>query len=190
MNVFIVAVNQPIGTSVFTLQKRLRSHVNVQKPRPPHHRRGIVEKFITPFISNPDTHKPWVERCTNILANKKTVGKIENPYEKIIARECLNWFKSSQMVGIFHTNSIKAEEEFEFAVPLKRANMYLKGYQPSILDLALKGTAYEALLQLVQRKNRIGYFVFSQETNATKLFNISRKTPQVILIGKLCSLRL
>ncbi|XP_058794274.1 large ribosomal subunit protein uL10m [Phymastichus coffea] len=174
-------LSQPIRTSVYTLQKRFK--VNVQKPRPPHHRRGIVEKFITPFISNPHTFKPWSERCQKITENKEKAQKKVNPYDVIIARECLNWFKSSNMVGFFHVNSITGEDQFNFAVQLKKANMYLKGYQTSILDLALKDTIYEPTLCLLQRMNRINLFVFSQETDAEKLFKISKKTSQVVLIA-------
>ncbi|XP_003424718.1 partitioning defective 3 homolog [Nasonia vitripennis] len=174
---------QPIRRSVFTQQKRFRGKINIQRPRPPHHERGKVLKFITPFISNPDTQKPLKERCKRISQTVMQKTKPINPYDVIIARECLNWFKTSRMVAILHANSIKSEQQFEYAVPLKRANMYFKGYQPSILNLALKDSNYEAVLKLCLPTMPVSYFVFSPETNVPKLVQITKRTPQLILMA-------
>ena len=163
-------------------QKRYRGKINIQKPRAPHHERGKLEKFTTPFISNPSTHKPWRERCSKITVQKSTT-KLVNPYEVIIAKECLNWFNNSKMVALFHNNSIKSQDQFKFAVPLRKANMYFKGYQPPILRIALTNSIYEPILQLVQKNLPVTYFVFSPETNVEKLVKIAKKTPQLALIG-------
>jgi len=96
------------------------------------------------------------------------------------------------MIAFFHVNSVKATEIFELAVPLKRANMYWKGYQPKVLRAALEGTHYEPILHLYKGMMNPGHFVFSPDTDTAKLNKILRKTPQVILIagvlhGKLLS---
>ncbi|XP_011494409.1 PREDICTED: 39S ribosomal protein L10, mitochondrial [Ceratosolen solmsi marchali] len=163
-------------------QKRFRSKINIQKPRAPHHERGKVEKFITPFISNPDTHKPLRERCLKVTQIKNNV-EMDKPYDVILSRECLNWFKQSNMVALFHVNSITSSEVFEFAVAVKKANMHLKGYQNSILRIAYRDSIYQPLTQLIQKHNRINFFVFSQDTDVSKLLKILKRTPQLILLA-------
>jgi large subunit ribosomal protein L10 len=165
-------------------QKRFRSKINIQKPRAPHHERGKIEKFITPFISNPDTHKHWSERCLKVTRGKVT-STIDKPYDTLLARECLNWFNQSNMVALFHVNSIKSDEVFDLTVALKRENMHLKGYQNSILRIAYRDSIYRPLTQLIQKHNRINFFVFSQDTNVNKLTKILKQTPQLILLGNL-----
>lgn len=176
-------VFQPIRTSVFTQQKRFRGKINIQRPRAPHHEKGKVLKLVTPFIPNPDVVKHLKERCTRTTVWTKPEKPVY-PYDVIIAKECLNWFKTSKMIAVLHANSITSEQQFEYAVPLKRANMYFKGYQSSILKLALKDSDYEVLLKLILPKMPVSYFVFSPDTNVSKLVKITKKTPQLILIGK------
>lgn len=139
--------------------------------------------FVTPFITNPDTIKPWVHRCD--VSDKQTKEIIINPYNEIIAREIVNWFKSSKMVAIFHVNSMLAEDRFDFAVKLKRENMYLKTYSPFLTRLALGGTIYEPVLKLNQALQGGTTYAFSPDTKCVeKLFKITKRTPQMIILGE------
>lgn len=119
------------------------------------------------------------------LCNKaeKTAKKEEekyNPYQRIIAREVRNWFDNSKMVAICHQNSMASEDQFELAVPLKRANMYFKRYSSKIMRLALTDSPYAATMPLYSSQFCI---VFGSDINVVAFEKIVKKFPQVILLG-------
>lgn len=178
-----ISVVQLVPRRLMIEQIRFGSKINIQKPRAPHYTRAVANEFLTPIYKPPRPVLPIWQVCENIVKHEESkMEKPPNPYEKIIARECLNWFNNSRMVAFLHKNSMNAEEEFELAVPLKRANMYIKCYGPNITNFALTGTQYEAVLPLFCSRYMI---VFSAEPNVEVLRKILRRTPQMILMCKL-----
>lgn len=171
---------QPLQKSVSIQQIRFRSKINIQKPKPFHHERGKVMKFLTPFYARPDAGKELWEVC---LSGKKVAKKEfeANPYQIIIAREVLNWFNSSKMIGVFHKNTLREDDAFDFKVRLKRSNMYAKVYGNRLATMALKDTVYEPVLKLFSADVML---VFSPDTNVNELVKIAKKTPELILMGK------
>lgn len=105
---------------------------------------------------------------------------MDNPYERIIAKDVLNWFNHSQLVGIFHLNSITAEELFKTRVALHKENIQFKAYGKRVMNLAIKDTKYENVLPLFEAKNCI---VFSTEPKLKQLLKITKKVPQMILLA-------
>lgn len=92
----------------------------------------------------------------------------------------MNWFNHSQLVGIFHLNSITAEELFKTRVALHKENIQFKAYGKRVMNLAIKGTKYENVLPLFEAKNCI---VFSTEPKLKQLLKITKKVPQMILLA-------
>jgi len=133
-----------------------------------------------PFYPNPDKGKELKELCHNV--NKVMKPKeIYNPYQRIIAREVRNWFDNSKMIAICHQNSMTAEEEFEFKVPLKKANMYYKRYSKKIMTLALEDSPYMATMPLYTSHFCL---VFGSDASVVAFEKIVKKFPQIILMGK------
>lgn len=162
-------------------QKRFRGKINIQKPRAPHYLRALVNEFLTPFYPSPNEGKKLEELCSNAIQAKEKKDKEEyNPYQRIIAREVRNWFDNSKMIAICHQNSMTAEVEFEFAVPLRRANMYFKRYSRKIMKLALTDSPYAATMPLYSSNFSI---VFGSDTNVAAFEKIIKKFPQVILLA-------
>ncbi|KAK0092918.1 hypothetical protein PV326_000325 [Microctonus aethiopoides] len=164
-------------------QKRYRGKINVTKPRKPHYIRGVFNEFTTPFYAPTREPKPLWELCDNVnpkIPVVKSCNKEPNQYEMIIARECLNWFKTSRMVAFLHENSIKAEDRRDVEVDLRYGNMYLKWFGPVIFRTALTGTIYEAAMPLLCSK---GALVFSPEPNIKELRKILRTAPQFVLMA-------
>lgn len=178
-----VSVFQITPNTIFYQQKRFRGKINIQRPRPTHHLRALVNEFLTPYYPSPNEDKKLEELCYNArkVAGKKNEEEKYNPYQRIIAREVRNWFDNSKMIAICHQNSISGEEEFEFRVLLKKVNMYYKKYNKTIMKLALEDSPYAATLPLYST-----YFslVFGQDVNVAALEKINKKFPQVILLGK------
>lgn len=128
------------------------------------------------------------QKCFNWQQQEAVIHKrIENPYEKIIAKEVSNWFSHSKMVAFFHVNSISAEEMFKARVAFHKQNMHLKVYGKSIIREAIAGTRYEAVLPLFESKNCV---IFSPEQKLPQLLKICKKIPQLMLLAGIVEQRL
>lgn len=182
MSLLYVSAFQIVPNTIFYQQKRFRGKINIQKPRKPHYLRALVNEFLTPFYPLRSEGKKLEELCNKVGEKTKKEKQDEyNPYQRIIAREVRNWFDNSKMVAICHQNSMTAGDQFELAVPLKRANIYFKRYSNKIMRLALTDSPYAATLPLYT-----SYFcvMFGSDTNVGAFEKIIKKFPSIILIGK------
>lgn len=176
-----------LDTSSPLLQfQRFRGKINIQRPRKPHYDRALFNA-----VTRPEYVQPTVtELCsTKHATNTNNVGHVreKNPYEKIIAKEVVNWFTNSQMVAIFHVNAISADDMFNVRVQLFKQNMHLKVYSKHIMSEALLGTKFESVLPLFNSSNGI---VFSPEPNLHKLLKTVKKIPQMMLLAGIVEDRL
>lgn len=165
--------------------QRYRGKINIQRPRSPHFQRQLELDFTKYLI--PAKKIDPVERCKKEKLKINHDLALENPYQRIIANECRNWFDHSKMVAIFHLNPMSSDDMFKIQVPLQLSNMYIKRYGRSILRMAFENTGYEALMPLFQSQSLI---VFSAETQVSKLLKLVRRTPQFILLGGIIEGRL
>lgn len=155
---------------------RFRGKINIQRPKAPHYERARVIAVTQPKYAKP----PKALTCFKSRA-QRTATEIENPYNAIIAREVRNWLDHSRLVAIFHLNSISADEIFRVRVDLHKQNMHLKSYGRKIIGQAVEGTRYEAILPLFHSNHCI---VFSpDQQNVNKLLRITRRVPQMVLLG-------
>ncbi|CAD7079769.1 unnamed protein product [Hermetia illucens] len=155
--------------------RRFRGKINIQRPRQPHYERARVVAVTNPIYPAPPTNQNCFKESEHKLKTK-----IHNPYNDIIAREVRNWFEQSKMVAIFHENSITSDDLFKVRVALHRENMQLKSYGLAVIKNALENTKFEAVLSLFCSHHSI---VFSSEAKVARLLRITKRTPQLILIG-------
>ncbi|XP_011630741.1 LOW QUALITY PROTEIN: 39S ribosomal protein L10, mitochondrial [Pogonomyrmex barbatus] len=160
-------------------QKRFRGKINIQRPRPSHYLRALVNEFMTPFYPFPNEGKKLEELCHRAVSVEKKKEEY-NPYERIIAREVRNWFDNSKMIAICHQNSMLSEDEFDLKVLLKKTNMYYKRYSKKIMKLALMDSPYVLTMPLYSSHFSI---VFGSDINVAAFEQIIKKFPQVILLG-------
>ncbi|XP_069691988.1 large ribosomal subunit protein uL10m isoform X2 [Periplaneta americana] len=160
---------------------RFRKRINIQRPAPPHYERRRVLEVCKPYYKYLDPRKGMslVDLCEKpIEALPRT--REDNPYERILAREMLNWFNHSRMIAFFHGNPISAEDRFKTNIIFKRNNMQLKQYGRRVATMALEDTKYAAVLKLFTSHN---YMVFSTEPQVAKLIKLNRKIPQLVLMA-------
>ncbi|XP_050361486.1 39S ribosomal protein L10, mitochondrial [Nymphalis io] len=163
----------------FLVAKRFRGKINVQKPRKPHFEKQLLIDISKPFYGPPKNSLPDIDLCTN--KNPKFVKReIDNPFERILAKECLDWFNTSKMVVFLHVNSISMEDKTPIFAALKKNDMHLRTYGKKIVSMATKGTRYEVVNQLFTSHQNV---IFGQPENAAKMFKILRKTQQLIVMG-------
>uniref|UniRef100_A0A1L8DRI8 Large ribosomal subunit protein uL10m n=1 Tax=Nyssomyia neivai TaxID=330878 RepID=A0A1L8DRI8_9DIPT len=164
------------------LARRFRGKINIQRPRKPHYTRALVEAVTRPIYEQPPQTR---ETC--LMPRKNKVEVPENPYLQIIAKELLNWFNHSKCTGIFHLNSINAEDMFKAKVLFHKQNMHLKVYPKKALALGLSGGKYEEILPLFDAHCAV---VFSLDGNPSRMLKITKKVPQLILIGAIAEDRI
>lgn len=159
--------------------QRFRGKINIQRPQKPHYERARVIAVTQPIYEKPS---PTKDCFKNIVKTD-----IENPYNKIIAKEVFNWLENSKMVGIFHLNPISEDELFKVRVALHRQNIFFKRYGKKIIKMAVDNTKYEAIVPLFDSCHCI---VFAPQANVGTLLKITRKVPQMLLIGGILENRL
>lgn len=166
--------------SVLTFAKRFRGKINIQRPRAPHFERQLLIDLAKPVYNPPKWTLPQIVICEKNKSNAKK--QIDNPFERILARECLNWFNTSKMVVFIHLNSISMEDKTPIFAKLAKNKMHLRSYGKKIVSMATKGTRYEAVNHLFTSHQNV---IFGQPENAAKLFKILKKTPQLVVMGKI-----
>ncbi|XP_017155008.1 39S ribosomal protein L10, mitochondrial [Drosophila miranda] len=155
---------------------RFRGKINIQRPKEPHYERARVVAVTQPKYPE----LPKARSCFQTRA-ERTKEQLENPYNEIIAREVRNWLNHSQLVAIFHLNSITADEIFRVRVQLHKQNLHLKSYGRKIIDQAVTGTPYEAIMPLFHSNHCIVFSPNQQQIGA--LLKITRRVPQMVLLG-------
>lgn len=157
---------------------RYRGKINIQRPRKPHFERQLLIDVSKPVYGPPKHLLPDYLLCDR--GEKRQKIEIDNPFEHILAKECLNWFNTSKMVVFLHVNSISMEDKTPVFAALVKNNMHLRTYGKKIVSMATKGTRYEAVNQLFTSHQNI---IFGQPENAAKMFKILKKTPQLVVMG-------
>ncbi|XP_049870364.1 39S ribosomal protein L10, mitochondrial [Pectinophora gossypiella] len=170
----------------FLISKRFRGKINIQKPRKPHFERQLLVDFTKPVYSIPKSKLPDYALCDR-GEKIEYVKVVDNPFERILARECLDWFNKSKMVVFLHLNAISMEDKTPVFAALRKNNMHLRTYGKKIVSMATKGTRYEAVNHLFTSHQNI---IFGQPENAAKMFKILKKSPQLVVMAGIIQDRL
>lgn len=168
--------------------KRFRGKINIQNPRPPHFERAKYLALTKPIFVSPYKDKPLTELCSGPGSQWKKKTE-ENPFQVIIAGELKKWLFESRLVAFFHMNPMNADQQFDAYVLFKKQQMHYKNFGHKTVELAVKNTPYETILDFYVSHNMT---VFCKEPNIKKLLQITKKFPQLILLagiyeGKLLS---
>lgn len=164
---------------------RHRGKINIQRPKKPHFERQLLIDLCKPVHGTPKHLLPDYVLCDR--GEKRKTAEIDNPFEHILARECLNWLNTSKMVVFLHVNSISMEEKTPIFAALVKNNMHLRTYGKKIVSMATKGTRYEVVNQLFTSHQNI---IFGQPENAGKMFKILKKAPQLVVMAGIIQDRL
>ncbi|CAH1388401.1 unnamed protein product [Nezara viridula] len=161
--------------------------VNVQRPRPPHYIRAKYEALVKPIYKYDTIFKPPPVKCmkNEELAVRKV--EIDNPLERIIAKELYEKMESSKFIGFLHVNPISGEDKFQARVLLFREKTSIEIFSKKTVDKAVRGTIYENILPLFVTETAI---IFSEEVHVDKILKVLRKIPQYVLMAGIIDKRL
>lgn len=162
----------------FVQPKRFRGKINIQRPKPPHFVKSKYLEICKPFYASQKKGKTMTELCGFNMNRKDEV--IENPFQRIIANEVLTYFQTSKLVAFYHVNHITGIDQFKAMVMFHKEGMRMKFIGKKTLEMAIKETPYEAVLDFFISRNMI---VFSSEPKIKELIKINRKFPQFVLLA-------
>ncbi|KAF5299939.1 hypothetical protein FQA39_LY11312 [Lamprigera yunnana] len=169
------SILKPIIPSL--VAKRLRSKINIQKPKPPHHLKATFLALTQPRFISPNLYKKQIDLCDkNVVEDKE----VDNPFQRIIAEELFRWFKSSRLIAFYHMNPMSADQQFKAYAQFKKESMHFQVYGKATMEMAIKNTPYEAALSLYVSRN---VTVFSPKPEIKTLLRVSKKYPQITLLA-------
>lgn len=155
--------------------------VNLQRPRPPHYQRALLEALVKPKYPKPiENFLPLSRKCLKKEEAEIKAYRPDNPYENLLAEHLKQLFKESRLIAICHRNMFEKEEQFGINIRFKREGMILKNSSKHTLKIAIANTKYEPILQLFSLHQTI---IFSAEPKVDLLLKILKKTPKLILMA-------
>ncbi|KAL1124283.1 hypothetical protein AAG570_002052, partial [Ranatra chinensis] len=88
--------------------------VNVQRPRAPHYERAMFLALVNPTLPPPETLQlPPSLTCKKKQEEEEKYFRPDNPYERLLAKDVLDYFNQSKMIAFCHTNPISGEDKFQ-----------------------------------------------------------------------------
>jgi len=163
--------------------KRFRGKINIQKPRPPHFEKSVYLQLTKPWFL---PQKKEV-KCTLLEPPKYKTQDEENPFRKILADQMHMWFTTSRLIAFCHHNPMSKEQEFDAFAMLHKEKMHFKKHGKKTLEMALKGTPYETVLDIYMSHTMT---IFSPEPEIKKLVKILKRFPQLVLMAGIYENRL
>lgn len=163
--------------------KRLKSKINIQKPRAPHYERALwlaVTQPRYPRVTAVDLCQRKMERKQ--LEKEASVTKELHPYEAILTRELAAHFDKAQMILICQKNSIDSYEFFKFRVECHKRKVKTCIHNRKIMKSALQGTRFEAMLPILLQ-TPYSCILFGEEWNVDSMLNVFKKSPKVLLLA-------
>ncbi|XP_050315170.1 39S ribosomal protein L10, mitochondrial-like [Anthonomus grandis grandis] len=168
--------------------KRFRGKINVQRPQVPHFEKAKFLALTKPWFLSKTKGKTPLELCTkDAIPPYKLKEDEENMFQKIIAQEVNRWFHTSKLIGLCHLNPMPREQQFNAFKAFKLSNMHFRQYGKKTLEMAIKGTKYETVLDFYVSRNML---IFSPEPEIKQMLKILKKFPAVVLMAGIYENRL
>lgn len=161
--------------------KRFRGKLNLQRPRKPHFDRALFNAIAEPIYQRYDA----IDRCQHSQQEKKMLQLNPppvHPFSQILTRELFQCFEEANMILLCQKNSMIQYEYFNFRVACHKKNIKTKIYGRNIIELALRNTRFEAMLEILLATS-YNCMLFGNEWNVKDALNIMKKTPKMILLA-------
>jgi hypothetical protein len=131
--------------------------------------------------------------CKKTIEEAEKVKPIEeNPYAVFLAKKLRKQFydPETKMIAVFHLNCYSGNEMLRIKGMLFDSKFEMELYEKvnaKVAGLALRGTKFEPVLQLVTMPTALG---FCRTTDVKKLLQVNKKMPAFVLLGIIVDNRL
>lgn len=161
--------------------KRFRAKVNLKRPKQVHFERAVVLEVTKPYFAVKKKHLKPTELCAKLEPPR--LRDEDNPYQNLLAKELLKKITQSRLIGLYHLNPMPYDDHFRTFVSFKKEKMDFENYGKKTLEMAVKDTPYEVLIDFYVSHNM---FVFCEEPKIKEMLKVARKCHQIVLLGKIC----
>nr|XP_018898125.1 PREDICTED: 39S ribosomal protein L10, mitochondrial-like isoform X2 [Bemisia tabaci] len=152
---------------------------NTVKPKTPHFERQkylILSRVLLP--PNPEEFLPQSMKC-RLKLEKAPKVKEDKPFAVLIGRKIFKMWDEAKMILVFHHNSIKGDEHYNYRVQFYRQQMEYRKYWLSMVRHALKDSRFENVLPIYGYNSS---FVCSPEVKLAESLKLLTKMPGLVLL--------
>lgn len=157
-------------------QVRYRRAVAFREYRQPHFKQKLLLAVCEPVF--PRSTIPLEEKCGHL---RPPPPRSDHPYDILLAADMAQELKQSKLLCLFHQNQFSRSDRKLLSNEFEHEGMLLRYYNRDIARICLQNTPYQLLLHFA-----IGYpftVLFAPNLEKIdKIFKISRKYPQAILM--------
>lgn len=166
-----------------SLQCRSIKH-NIKHPRPVHMERRLMEAVTQPVHPNKLNNMGRVcsvmERDDlDMFAPRPSVSQKEM-YEAFVVREAKKIFESNNMIIAFQPEALDGRKKTQICNKLHAAGFSAVFYPIDLLRQAVDLSKWQNMTLLLQSETVV---VVSQDSRVPELLNITKKIPELILLG-------
>lgn len=166
------------------LQVRFRRQPELRDYREPHYRQKLLLASCEPVFSR--TKRLPSEKCGDLKPNRTETN--HHPYDVLLSKDLSEELETSQLVCWFHQNQMSKQYRKLLANEFEHQGLKIRFYNRDILNLATENNHLESL-----RRFAVGYhftILFAPDlTKVEKIIKISKKYPQICLIGAMVDKR-
>lgn len=167
------------GIPVLHQVKRFRGKINLKRPQYVHFERAVIMHLTKPWFKKRERPPTAAERCKGFLEEKRT--EEENPLQKFLAQSLYKQISESKLVVFYHLNPMDGDDQFKAYAMFYKQNMLFKQYGKKTMEMAIKGTPYETILDFYCSQN---ITTFCREPDINTVLKITKKFPQIVLLGE------
>ncbi|KAK6192879.1 hypothetical protein SNE40_004276 [Patella caerulea] len=168
-----------------TFSQVRHKRVNIQKPKVDRLPRRLFEALVKP-VFKPKGLKPadiCAVKTMQLLQQTKEV----NPYEEFLFRRCLEMFETRKMIAVCQSLPSSAEQFKAIRNQLINNGMNLVHFNNNLMRRAVTDSKYVNMLPLFIGHN---YYIVSDDIQIKEMVKVTKKTPQLHLIGALIDNRI
>ncbi|XP_074662419.1 large ribosomal subunit protein uL10m-like [Tubulanus polymorphus] len=154
---------------------RYKSKINVQKPRPRHHERRVLEAVTRPIVI------PEIMKLSETCSYGKQKELEVNLFEDFLVRRCQELF-DNKMVLVLHAQAMSRIEYKKFNDSLMDHGINGVYYNTKVVLRTIANSKYENISPLILGFN---YYVYSSEDKVKDLVKVLKKYPKFHILGGL-----
>lgn len=121
-----------------------------------------------------------IDLCTKEEIKPYEKEEEQNVFQEIIAGEMKRYLQTAKLIAFCHANPIPKEQWNQAFAALHLKKMYMRQYGRKTVQIGVKGTPYEAILDFYVSQNLM---IFCTEADFKTLLKILKKFPHFVLLG-------
>lgn len=160
-----------------------RVRFDPKRPREPDFEKKLLLAVMEPSFRTDSS--PQSVKCAQKMQERHEKQKEIHPYVLLQADQCRQELESP-FVYLFHINPTKSEELRKIKISMLKNEIHFRQYSIQVLETAMHGTRFSSLADILVY---YGVFCFSHKNRLPFLNKLTKKHPNLILLGAIAENR-